>query len=192
MQARQRIPGRGSQDIAQPARIMASGSRHACRAGNYDSDTFRFPVIASSCSAIRYRTILVIIACAFFAGPVAAQSAMAGAPQLEQSRSELRTGSQMSYRGQLTACLVVLLFANRLFAHPAAAVARPPVLVSLHAAPCCRRKSRGAKPLGKASAAAARLLSDGPTDRSLRGTGAPRRRRISGIATTRSGSQTAG
>lgn len=73
--------------------------------------------------------ILVILAFAFFTGPVVAQLATqpAPAPQhfVEQSRSESGASSTNSYRRRVTACLVVLLFANRLLAHSAAAAATP-------------------------------------------------------------------
>jgi tetratricopeptide (TPR) repeat protein len=91
--------------------------------------TFRFGVFASSFSAIEHRLILGILAFAFFAGPAEAQLATqpVRAPQrfVEQSHSEPETSSPDSYRRRVTACLVVLLFANRLLAHPATAAATP-------------------------------------------------------------------
>lgn len=74
--------------------------------------------------------IPVILALAFFTGPVAAQLATQAVPApqrfVEQSHAESGASSTMSYRRQVTACLVVLLFANRLLAHSAAAAATPP------------------------------------------------------------------
>jgi tetratricopeptide (TPR) repeat protein len=91
--------------------------------------TVRFGVVASPFSAIQHRLILGILAFGFFAGPVEAQLAAqsAAAPQrfVEESQSELGTSSPDSYQRRVTACLVVLLFANRLLAHPAAAAATP-------------------------------------------------------------------
>ena len=90
---------------------------------------FKSRATASSSSAITYRMILVILACAFFTGPVEAQLATPPVPAprrfVEQSHVESGASSTNSYRRRVTACLVVLLFANRLLAHSAAAAATP-------------------------------------------------------------------
>jgi tetratricopeptide (TPR) repeat protein len=85
--------------------------------------------MASSCFASTHKLIPVILAVAFSTGPAAAQLAAqpVPAPQrvVEQSHAESDASSSSSYSRHVTACLVVLFFANRLLAHSAAAPATP-------------------------------------------------------------------
>jgi tetratricopeptide (TPR) repeat protein len=89
-----------------------------------------FRAIAPSCPAITYRVMLVVLTLAFFAAPVEAQLATqpVAAPQSVPEQTNA-SASTPSYRRQLTACMVVLLFAKRLLAHPSAATATPLTVV---------------------------------------------------------------